>query len=87
MRKKEKTTTFFTLVVSAGHVSAEDPHHGAVLRLHAWEEAGPLSVALPAPPHGWGHFGSGTCRPRHSYNISDVPATAPLSGHGASHGS
>lgn len=45
--------------IHAGHLPAEDPHHSAVLRLHAGKEVGSLPVALPAASHGWSHSGAG----------------------------
>lgn len=49
----------FVCVLRTGHVPAEDPHYSAVFCLHAGEEAGLLSVALAALPHGWSHSSAG----------------------------
>lgn len=46
-------------LLHSGYVPAEDPHHCAVLRLHAGEALGLLPVALPTLPHGWGHSSAG----------------------------
>ena len=59
------STLFLSGVFSAfhaGHVPVKDPHHSTFLRLHAGEEAGPLPVALPAPPNGWSHSSAGTSK-------------------------
>lgn len=52
----------YSLSSHAGHIPVKDPHHSAVLRLHAGEEAGPLPVALPALPNGWSHSSAGTSK-------------------------
>lgn len=54
------SSTDSVFVMDAGDISAEDPHHGALLRLHAGEAAQPLPVAVSAAAHGWSHSGAGT---------------------------
>lgn len=55
--------------MDAGHLPAEDPHYGSVLRLHAGKEAGSVPVALLTEPHGWSHAGAGESGPLNSVEL------------------